>query len=119
MARPTAYAVLRDTLAAEPGREFHLVHLQNETGYSAHHVYRTLQRLEGDGRLLRYGLGSESRYTYRAPRASAGRVPYQREGRCLGCNKFNHDGTVTKITAGQCSIRLCDLCMKDAGLKGE
>ena len=117
MPRLTAYTALHDALAADPGREFHLVHLQNETGFSAHHTYRTLQRLEEDGRLVRYGIGSESRYTYRAPCASAGRHPYSGVGRCHACNEFNPDGTVTQITAGQCSLRLCDRCLADTGLK--
>jgi hypothetical protein len=116
MARLTAYEAVRDTLAADPGREFTILELQHETGYSPAHLKRTLERLQESGRATERTPANENTYGYRAPRASSARVPYRREGRCNGCNEFNPDGTVTQIAAGQCRWRLCDLCLSDAGL---
>jgi len=116
MARLTAYDAVLGTLQAEPGREFTVLELQHETGYSPAHLKRTLERLQEKGRATERTPASENTYAYRTPRASSGRVSGKHAGRCLGCNEYNPDGTVTQISAGVCKWRLCDLCLHDAGL---
>lgn len=116
MPRQLAFHVIRDTLAAEPRRDFTVQALQYETGYGRTTVQNALRGLEFLGRVTVSQPASGPLYTYRAPCASSARVRYDAAGRCNGCNGHSDDGTVREIRAGQTRVRLCDQCLADAGL---
>jgi len=124
MARLTAYDAMLGTFHAEPRRQFHAHDFTHLCGVSESTVKRSLLKLIEAGRVTPRDYANCTVYEWREPGASAGRglanPPHGLgAGSCNGCGNLNPDGTITGIHAKMASLsmRLCDLCLNDAGLE--
>ena len=120
MPRLTAYQAMHSTFFSEPARQFHADDFTHLCGLSVTTIKRTLGKLMEAGRVTARDLANCTVYEWREPGASASRGGGKQfqTGSCNGCGSYNPDGTINGIHAKMASLsmRLCDNCMKDAGL---